>query len=491
MEKILTKKLRAIFLILITAAVLFAVSCGDEPDVPGNGSGTPGVPGTNGTQEAALTEADEYEFPEVDFEGYVMRLLTISDEVWAITAMDAESQTGEPVNDAIFRRNRMVEEALNIVIQEIPAQAQAHDMLARSVRAGLDEYDLMFAHARSSAPLASLGYYINLHDINSLNLDRSYWDQNAIEAFEIMGKLYFMTSDANVMTFESIWALYFNTRMHEDLGLDCPYTLVREGRWTIDVMHGMARAAARDLDGDGVFTEADQWGIASTALAFIQFLTCQGEPLIGRDADNLPVLVEPNERFVRAYSNVRDMLDATAGLHLASGIFGRTAYSMFMDNMSLFLSEVLGVSRIFREMTADFGLLPHPKFDENQPTYLNATAHVVPILSIPITNPDPERTGVFIDALTALTATTVTPAYYTISLEGKFTRDEDSVEMLDIMRSNITFDLALIYNWDNFHRTFRDHITSPDGENPMTVFEIHGDRVTAQIQETIEFFRER
>jgi hypothetical protein len=139
-------------------------------------------------------------------------------------------------------------------------------------------------------------------------------------------------------------------------------------------------------------------------------------------------------------------------------------------------------------MTADFGILPHPKYDENQTEYYNGTAHVVPIFAIPITNPDPERTGIFIDALTALSATTITPAYYTISLEGKFTRDEDSIEMLDIIRSSRIYDLAVIYNWGNFYSLFINHGTSASGENPMTLFEKQGEKIRTQIEKTMETF---
>jgi hypothetical protein len=105
-----------------------------------------------------------------------------------------------------------------------------------------------------------------------------------------------------------------------------------------------------------------------------------------------------------------------------------------------------------------------------------------------VTNPDPERTGVFIDALTALSATTVTPAYYTISLEGKFTRDEDSIEMLDIIRASRTYDLALIYNWGGFYGALTTHGMSKAGDNPVTIFERQNERVATAIEKTMGVF---
>jgi len=443
-------------------------------------------------EEAA--EDETYKLPSADFNGYIMRLLTMKEDDWAISNLDAGGETGEPVNDAMYRRNRQVEETLNVVIQEIPSGYFPEDKFKKSILSNTDEYDLMFAHAYGAGPVASAGFYLNLHDIASLNLDQSYWDQGAIKSFELMNKLYFTTSDACVMTSDSIWVLYFNKKIVQNLGLEDPYRIAREGKWTMDAMNKMSREAAKDIDGDGVFTAADQWGLSSHGLAFLEFLECQGVQLVVKDSNGYPVLTEPGDKFVKAFSNVRSLMDKTNGMYLEAGALKGSQYDhatkTFMNDMSLFCAEVLGWARRFREMTADFGILPHPKFDENQPAYLNVTADSVPVIGIPITNPDPERVGVFIDALTALSATTVTPAYYTISLEGKFTRDEDSIEMLDIIRSNRIYDLAVIYNWGGFYGSIITYGNSKSGDNPVTVFDKNGDKVRAKIAETVAVFEE-
>ena len=177
-----------------------------------NGKEVPTNAGADIETNEAAAEYEGYKIPDADFDGYVMRLVTISNEDWAIPELDFEEETGEPVNDAIYRRNRQIEDGLNIVIQEYPGGIQSHDMLRKSVMSNTDEYDLMFSHASSGGPIASLGYYINLYDIPALNLDQPYWDQGAIKSFELMDKLYFTTSDACLMTNDAIWVLYFNKK---------------------------------------------------------------------------------------------------------------------------------------------------------------------------------------------------------------------------------------------------------------------------------------
>ena len=39
----------------------------------------------------------------------------------------------------------------------------------------------------------------------------------------------------------------------------------------------------------------------------------------------------------------------------------------------------------------------------------------------------------------------VQPAFYDVALQGKFTRDEESGEMMDIIKNNITFTFEMIY----------------------------------------------
>ena len=66
---------------------------------------------------------------------------------------------------------------------------------------------------------------------------------------------------------------------------------------------------------------------------------------------------------------------------------------------------------------------------------------------IPITVTDFERTGIIIEALSAESMYVLTPAYYEISLKTKYSRDNESQEMLDIIFASTVFDLGNIFDW--------------------------------------------
>jgi len=406
-----------------------------------------------------------------------------------------EELTGDPINDAIFSRNAMVEQGLNVEIVEFHLE-DAPGMARRAITAGIDEYDVIFTDSSQAGTLASQGMYLDLHNVPGLYLENPWWNQNANQSAELLGRLFFTTSDANLVTNDAIWVLYYNKRILQDHQMADPVQMVHDGTWTIDVFYEMARDAARDITGSGVWSADDQWGISTHGLSFLAYFICQGQQLVRLNADGEPYVVAPDDRFIQAFMNAHYLMNERDGLFLyAQNNFpGRTpdldhASKTFMHDMSLFCAEVLAWAREFRVMEADFGLLPHPKFDVHQENYYTLMIDTVPAFGIPVTVSDSERVGIFMEAMTGISATTIIPAYYDVSLHGKFTRSDECIEMLDIIREGRIFDLAILYNWAGYYGAI---ITNGNSNNPspVTVFERHENRITDAIERTLDMFRE-
>ena len=498
-----TKKLLALILTVLMLSSALIAACAPAKDVPAdpktpNNDSAAADPEAVGTPAAEATD-EKYQFPGNDYKGYVMRVIIPDHNDWAMSTIKAvisadtgkEEENGDPINDAIYKRNSIVEEGLNITIKEILVSGP-EGKAKKSIQANSDEYDVVFTDSSQAGLIASQGMYLNLYDTPGLELDKAYWNQNSHKSAELLGKLYFTTSDANIITNDAIWVLYFNKKIQQELGLGNPYQLVREGKWTVDVFYNMARDALKDIDGDGKFTVSDRWGISTHGLAFLAFLECQDEKLVKLNENGEPYLITPTDRFVNAFVKAFHLMDKQGGVFLdAQGSYpGQTsdlnhAKKTFMADMSLFCAEVLAHARVFREMTADFGVLPHPKYDENQSNYYTFMIDTVPAFGIPVTVADPERSGIFMDAFTAVSNETIIPAYYKISLEGKFTRDEDSIEMLDIIRDGRIYDLAVLYNWGGFYSAIISYGTGKDGTNPVTVFDKNRGKVEAAIEKTM------
>ncbi|GHU34801.1 hypothetical protein FACS1894105_02460 [Clostridia bacterium] len=481
------KKLKAIVSASVLLTLVLASCASENPTVaPTTLSGT--------TSVIATTEDNSYKPPAgIDYGGYLMRILTLTmgENDWKYPVMDTEETNAEPVNDAIYKRNRSIEAALNVKIKEI-ANDSANTLITKSVRSNSDDYDLIFYYSHQMGSPMSSGVFLDLKQVYSLNLGEPYWNQLAIESFELMDKLFYVPSDASVMVSDALWVIYFNKKLAENMSIDFPYKLVRDGKWTVDAMYDMCKQAALDLDGDGVYGAKDQWGATSHTLAFTEFMTSQNALIVVKDENGYPVTATPDDRFVNAFLNAKKLMDPRGGIFLdvTTNFQDKNsdedhATKIFMRDKALFCTEVLGHMRTFREMTADYGLLPHPKYDENQPIYYNGSADTVPSVAIPASAIDPERTGTFLDALTGASADTTMPAYYIISFEGKFSRDEESMEMLDIILQGRIYDLGVIYNWGELPAKIRDYGTKEGNDNPATVYDKYGDRVTSLIEKTM------
>ena len=96
-------------------------------------------------------------------------------------------------------------------------------------------------------------------------------------------------------------------------------------------------------------------------------------------------------------------------------------------------------------MNDDFGIVPWPKYDASQEKYYTNVDAGTNLFIVPITNSDPERTSIVLEALCAKGYRTVIPAYYEVALQTKYTRDDLSVQMLDIIKEGRVFDIGYYY----------------------------------------------
>ena len=62
-------------------------------------------------------------------------------------------------------------------------------------------------------------------------------------------------------------------------------------------------------------------------------------------------------------------------------------------------------------------------------------------------NNDTDFAGFMLEAFSAESTYTTLPAYYEVSTKTKYTYDEESAKMLDIIFDGITYDLGAIYDW--------------------------------------------
>ncbi len=445
-----TMKTQALAVLLLTAALL-GTSCG---------SGDTTTAETKTTETEAQTTAETVSaldqtvasLPQKDFGGYEFTIMDRSTEhtPWETYDVYAESENGDPINDAVFQRNRILEEHYNIKIVENPILYPA-DNMQKLIIAGDDTIDVFMDGLNALTKMTTGNMLYDYNEIEEIQLEQPWWDQQMRTELSIAGKSFFATGDISVMDNEATWCILFNKKMIEDYDMGDPYELVRTGKWTLDQMYEMAKAVAKDVDGDGKMTGADQFGFLTETYNVYALWVGGNNMIIEKDDNELPVSSMYNERSASVYDKVLEMqFDASV-----SGIAGSTifpAYSdmnvCFTEGRGLFDYGAMALVSDFRESETDFGILPSPKYDEAQENYRNTfSPYNLMAYAIPVTAGDISRTGTIMEAMAQVSQHLLTPAYMDVSLKGKFIRDEESEEMIELLLATRSYDLGAIFQW--------------------------------------------
>jgi len=461
--------MKKLLIILMTAAVILLMACQDGDNITNGGNNQPvenaADGGINTPDEESGTEIDESDIfnmrmresvrddlPEADFGGAAFTIFQRTE--WNYEFL-AESETGDVVNDAVYGRNLAVEERFNVrlnLVEELGGWNE-QDLFLRKVRnsvsAGDDEFQLISGYAAYMPRLQSGGFLINLHDLPHVDFDRAWWSTDLRDNLTINDKMFFATGDIALSMWEHILAIYFNKQMMADYQMEDPYEIVRSGRWTLDKLNEMCREAYRDFDGDGQVSEGDIFGYATdTANLVDNFYGAFDAPVIMKDEHGMPYHAQNTQKMADIVDKLYQFLWENPGVYsniIASPGPENLYRYIFEENRALFLPELLGNAQDLRGMETDFGIIPYPKWDEAQEHYLTTSVAYFSLLCVPVTVQNLEMTGILTEALSVESYKKVIPAFYEIALKTKHARDDESAEMIDLIRSGLTFDFGKIY----------------------------------------------
>jgi len=458
-------------LLLASMLLTMAVSCGSGDTA----AETTAAPVDTETAETAETTAPRIDpkLPEKDFEGYNFRVLGkgTTNVHWKTKDIAAEEENGEPINDAVFRRNSVIGEKYNFTIEDvapdnyndIPSQA------AKVVLAGDNEFDMFSFNVAS---LIKNNYLYNLYDIPYMDLSQPYYDQNLIDSLTIADKLFAVAGEMIIMDNEATLGTTFNKKIAADYGVaekynGTLYEVVEDGRWTLDVFNEIASLTSGDLNGDGVMTDTeDQWGFQTENGNYLLMFIGAGGSTARINSDGYPESTLFNEKVIEIVNKVYDVQNAGYAINATtisskySDVWSECIDKNFIEGRAMFSIAGLNRVSVFRSMEVDFGILPVPKFNEAQDQYRNPVSiNVGSYIAVPATAVEVERTGIIIEALSCESMYVLTPAFYDVTLEGKAIRDEESSAMLDLIFSNRVFDLGHYFGFGSVTSIFYDKNT--------------------------------
>lgn len=387
-----------------------------------------------------------------NYEGYEVNILYIS-----ATEMDkdfvAEKLDGSILNDRVFKRNLLVSTTYNITLGlETMGSGDIMTLIRNTSLSGDSPYDI-YGIQRSCIPLSYEGLLLDMSKVKDIDLTKEWWDQNWVNTMTVNGSLYTLVGDISPHTLQYASALAFNKQLFDNYGLTYPYDLVREGKWTYDEYFKYISNATRDVNEDNKYDENDFYGVvgwgteASYSLFYgsgISFarINKEGKLALGHDQEKLVNVYEKVYRMWITENNFIQMsTGGTDGLEKRSKVF-----SIFKSDRSLFLDTVLlQIGTDITDMESDYGIVPIPKYNDDQKNYCSYVGYVVPTIAMAINVSDADMIGNIIEAFCTGAYDIITPDMFEIITKLQNVRDPDSAEMVDKIIRTKHFDVAHWY----------------------------------------------
>ena len=206
MNKTNSQRMALILALILIAA---ATSCGDTPQVSGGTTAEDTVETTQAETTVFNLESSGIEIK--DFGGREFTILTNNVDNHAHTwrMLDPEEINGESLNDAMYNRNKKIEEKYNVEVSSFYSGSVAND-ISRSINAGDNDYAVAFGSINQMYPLAREGKFMNYHDLSDMNLAADYWDQSLIEGLTYKDSLYVLTGDISPALNSRVYTMVFN-----------------------------------------------------------------------------------------------------------------------------------------------------------------------------------------------------------------------------------------------------------------------------------------
>ena len=444
--------MKRIVSLILTSVLLLGLICSCSSDTDNGG----------GSGKDVIKTDDDYQIPEINLNGEDFTVLNVDNFAYMKIAFTAEADSDDTLDVAIYESNKRIEEQFNLTFVEDKypfvdwgtSHIEMAQHFVKNLNAGDDIYEFLHFPMYQSPDLITNGYVTDLTDLESLNLDKPWWDTMLNEQITINDRLYMACGSINFMPFEGMTTIFFNKDMLVDYHLDDPYEMVRNGTWTIDAMVELAReviSMGTDANWHVYDGGTSTYGVSRTGGFGIHFLIGSGQNYTVKENDEY-VFNTGNDDFFLAIDKMMPIFDDVANGGVGIGHANEEPgfyIDLFGQGRALFLVGELKAGVEMRDYDVNFGILPAPKLRAEQETYYSSGVERLPFICIPELSEDAERTAAILDAMAYDRYKNVVPVYYDSYISYKGLRDEESLEMLEIMTAGRTIDIGFAYGWCN------------------------------------------
>ena len=370
--------------------------------------------------------------------------------IFYVSWLDKDVQGDEEATDLVYskihQRNLIVETRLDCDFVYIPSDAVGGDDwrdAAGEIRQAVQQLDKSFEITIASSnviidqKLTSL--YHNFNDSAYVNIDEEWWFTDSIMELSVDNYYYrFLSGDIIFSCLGSAGCIFYNKDLYSEYinpgNPDALYSHVFDGTWTLEQFDIECSKSFIDMGGENNIYAFALWR-AGEPIHY--FANAAGVEYYKRDQSGLPYITLYNQHSVDFTQKLYNLIHANKGVTPYFGL-NDDGRASFTDRKTMFapasLSYILNDG--MREMEDNFGILPYPKWDTQQEEYINFAANHSPIIGVTKNvsyDRAMEETSAVLEVMAAEGYRHIKDAFYEQACKRAYSRDDTSVEMLDII----------------------------------------------------------
>jgi len=368
---------------------------------------------------------------------------------------------------AVYTRNNTIQETYHCRIHQQDSTGSTYQEL-KDFYANSEKYDLSILLAIEAAPAATSNLLQDIKSMGHVDLTHSSYDQNSVAQFSMGGKLYYLSGDMNISTMDNTAPTVVNIEMynsHKESFVEAfgdeiysnIYDLVTEHEWTMDTLLTMAEIVNVDQnksDGALSVTKQDTLGYFQYSASPLYYFYGAGGRITQIDEDGYPELVIGESINQEIYDYVYRNLNTVSTSWIPNGNSGPRGDN-FYGGVCLFTDMTLWDIRkiLYTKDAFEYGIIPNPLYeagdDYHGVVYFQVCAHLWSVPNMCTNQEYAERMLQILTVYSGMKDSTM-DAYYTKTMYMTVAQDKGSRAAMDIIRTSLVYDIALLYDWGGF-----------------------------------------
>ena len=445
-------------MLLIACTLLTLASCKDDGDGDGDQS------------DVDIPWMDD--LGDHDLGGYKVKFAVAEaaeDDGFNERSIVASNNTGDRVDQKIYNRNKNIQNRFNCNISiEFVDNDNLADTTVKDVLIGEgSEYDVLAARQYDDVVLCSQGLVLDIRESETaskyIDISKPYWAKNYIKGMTYNNQYYWLTGDLNLRYTGGFYATFVNATIYNQSLRDTfgdIHDIVNNKQWTVDKLQEMSDAVARISEGSkpGALVDGDVVGVAfpihdnTNGLAVssgVQFSK------LNKDGSISFTFTTTNSRLKTFYSEYMELINSKGCMNYydANKNGGYvTAFDDFASDKALFVFGRINQAELYLRNTKEgaFYIVPNPMLNESQDGYVSSLHDAISIYGINPHSENIKASAIVLEAMAGESYRSVRPEYYDKALGNKYTRDENTKAMINLISENSYSDFALVWAFTTY-----------------------------------------